>query len=124
VRGLSQLGLEHLHDALDIAEYVVVPDPDDAIAEPVEVSIPFAVSVAIRVLSAIHFNDKPPLAACEIGVIRADRILADEFETGELSVAEVTPEQCLSARVPAPQRSRPLGRRWVRSAHRTQRPYP
>lgn len=91
MRGFFQLGLEHLQDAFDILEYLVVPDPDDLVAEPGQKCVPLAICHVIRVLTAIDLDDQMPLAADEVGIEGTYRLLAHEFEAAELAVAQLSP---------------------------------
>jgi hypothetical protein len=44
------------------------------------------------VLSAVNFDDQMPLAADEIGVVPADRLLSDKSEAIEPAVAQAAPQ--------------------------------
>jgi len=56
----------------------------------------------IEVLTAIQFDDEPRLEADKVADIDAEWMLPPEFESVELSTAQVTPEASLSFRqIPA-----------------------
>jgi hypothetical protein len=69
-----------LQDALDVFEHLVIPDPDDAIAKCVQLSVALSVGRTIGMLTAIDLDDKPAPATKEIHVEGPDRFLADELE--------------------------------------------
>jgi len=91
VRGFFELGSEHLQDAFDVLEYLVVPDPDDLVAEPDQQCVPLAICRALCMLAAVDFDDQMPFAADEVRAVGTYRLLADEFEAAELAVARLSP---------------------------------
>jgi hypothetical protein len=67
VRGNLQLGSEHLQHAFEIAENLVVPEPDDPITERIEVCVAAPIGCAVGVLPTIDLDDETLLAAYEVG---------------------------------------------------------
>jgi len=91
VRGVFQFGSEHLQHPVDVLEYLIVPDPDDAVAEPGQQGVPLVICRALGMLAAIDLDDQMPLTADEVGVVGTNGLLADEFEAAELAVAQLSP---------------------------------
>jgi len=91
VRGFFQLGSEHLQDAFDVLEYLIVPDPDDLVAEPRQKCVTLAICRALRVLAAVELDDQMPLAADKVRGVGTYGLLAHEFEAAELAVAQLSP---------------------------------
>ena len=83
MRGFLQFGLEHLQYPVEVFQDFVVPYPDHAIAERVQLRVTLPVSRIIGMLTAIDLDDEAPFAADEIDVKWTDRFLADEFEAAE-----------------------------------------
>jgi hypothetical protein len=80
VRGLFELGHQHLQNTLEVFEHLVVPDPDNAIAKRVQFGIAHSVGWTVGMLTASNLDDEPALAAKKIRIEMTDRFLADEFE--------------------------------------------
>jgi len=57
VRGPFELGQQHLQNTLEVFKYLVVPDPDNAIAKRVQFGITHSVSWTVGMLSAINLDD-------------------------------------------------------------------
>ena len=70
----------------------MVPEAQNAKAADGEVRIAFPVLAALRVLTAIDFDDQARFEAGEIGDVFADRNLAPELQAIEASVAETIPQ--------------------------------
>jgi hypothetical protein len=47
------------------------------------------------VLPAVNLDDQPLLAADKIANVRADRLLPDEFASGDLPIAKMPPQLLL-----------------------------
>lgn len=78
--------------AVGIAEDVVVPETDNAVAVGFDQFCAFDVGGVVRVLPAIEFDDKAQAAAGEVGDVWADGILEDKFGVFDLSVADALPQ--------------------------------
>jgi hypothetical protein len=50
------------------------------------------ITLVIRVLAAVDFDDEPLLSTDKIHDIRPDRLLTHEFETAERPGAKISPE--------------------------------
>jgi hypothetical protein len=62
VRGLFDLRLQHFENALDIAENLVVPNPNRPVSKFAQPRIASGVGSAVGMLPAIHLDDETPLA--------------------------------------------------------------
>ena len=51
--------------------------------------------VGLEVLSAVEFDHQPRFDACEIGEVRANRVLASELVAVEPVISQVSPQQSL-----------------------------
>ena len=86
-----QDGFQH---AVEIAVDVVIGETDDAPAardEKVLARLVVAQLFRRRMRGAVDFDDKPDLAAGEIGEVGPDRRLADELTAAERAIAETPP---------------------------------
>jgi hypothetical protein len=50
------------------------------------------IRIALRVLTAIEFDDEAPFATNEIHIIGTNRLLAGELEPAELPIAKLAPK--------------------------------
>jgi hypothetical protein len=91
VRGRVQRDFQCRDHSLDVGEHLIIPEPDNSIAVFGKATITLAIGIAVRVLSAIHFDNQPPLSTDEIDKIRPDRLLADELAATDLPAAELPP---------------------------------
>ena len=89
----SERGQNGFADSFAMFENVGVPEAQNGIAERLHEIVTGAVVGAVRVLRAIDFDDEPPLAACEIREIGANRQLACEAIAAELSVLQFQPKK-------------------------------
>ena len=95
--GLAVAGdLDFLADdfqyAVGVAEHIVVPETDDAEAVGFDQSGAFDVVEVVGMLAAIEFDDEAQAATGEVGDIRADGILENEFRILDLTVADALPQ--------------------------------
>jgi hypothetical protein len=92
---------DRLQNAVDVLDNLIVVKPDDAIAAVKKrrsaslVMPPFGIT---RMRPAVDLDDQLFFPATEISEARADRLLADEFEAGQLSIVEPIPKQFLGMR--------------------------
>src|SRR5207237_1680590 len=96
---------------------IVIPDPNDAVAEGCEVRVANSIGGVIGMLSAIDLDDQPLLAADEIDVITSDRLLASELEPAKPAIAQLQPKYPFRARAAAAQRTGAVGRSGVWTAY-------
>ena len=78
-------------DCRDILEQLCIGEADDSGAVRLKISGPLAVMCQFflgRMCFAIDFDDELALAADEIGEIESDRLLPNEFEPVEVSIAQ------------------------------------
>ena len=88
MRGSLKFRFRHLQNALDIAENIVVPNPDCPVSEFPHRRIAFGVGRTVRMLAAIDLDHEVPLATCKIREIGSNRLLTHELETGKLPIAK------------------------------------
>jgi len=89
---LLQLGHEELKHSIDVLGDFIVPDADHAIAKGAEITIAPLIRIALRVLTAIEFDNEAPFATNEIHIIGTNRLLAGELEPAELPIAKLAPK--------------------------------
>jgi hypothetical protein len=102
--------LNCLADALDIAQNVVVPKPQHAIAMLVQISRPRGVAsylAGMIMLTAVNFDDQLVAVARKVGKERTDGRLSTEMTTVERQTAQIAPQFTLSIRHIAAQTARP-----------------
>jgi hypothetical protein len=87
VRGIFEFCAQHLENALDIAENIVVPNPNYFVSEVAQRRITLGVRTTLAMLPAIDLHDEMPLATHKVRKIRSDRLLTHKFEARELPVA-------------------------------------
>jgi len=98
VRGLARQSLhQHLKHALDVRQYVIVPETQHAVALGLEVACAcFVVILLIEVLASIQLHHQRPLAADEVDHVPIDFVLAAEFAAIQLAVPQAIPQHLLS----------------------------
>jgi hypothetical protein len=87
VRGIFEFRPQHLQNALDIVENIVVPNPNNLVSEIAHRPIALGVRVTVRMLPAINLRHEMPLATHKVREIRPNRLLTHEFEARELPIA-------------------------------------
>ncbi len=96
--------------AFDILDYLVVPEPDQSIAEPLDLGRSQIV-LSAGVLPTIHFEDETVFGTEEVGDVGSDGCLTSEFEAAQAPAAQMMPEDCFRFSGIAAQVSRvPVGR--------------
>jgi len=85
-------GEDGFPNAFDISKYFIIPEAQYTVAMIDEPSISDDIAFVGRVLATIDFDDKPLFAAHKVNDIGADRFLADEFEAGQRTRAQVFPK--------------------------------
>ena len=94
-----------------IAERLIVPEPQDAIAQRLEErGAPRVVVGAHCMLTAVQLHDQLPLTATGVDDVGADRHLAREFDAEETAIAEMSPQPALRVRLSPPQPTREISR--------------
>jgi len=81
---------------------IIVPDANHAVTQGRKLPATLSVFPALRVLAAVEFDNEAPLAANKVDVVASDRLLAHEFETSELPVANTGPQREFCQRECAP----------------------
>jgi hypothetical protein len=114
---LRKFSQQHLQNAFDIFEHLVVPDPDNAIAMCFEFGVAFAVSRTIGMLTPIDLHNEAALAAKEIHVEPTNRFLADEFEAAQSTISQSQPECEFRAGSRTPQRPGTASSSRIRPPH-------
>jgi hypothetical protein len=80
--------------SLGLLEYFGVPEPDDVVPLPRQPATSIRVRLlTLQMLDAVDFDNESPLFTKEVGHIGSNWNLPAKFETFELSVSEVVPEQ-------------------------------
>jgi len=125
VRGSLHKGTgDRFKNASQVAQHIVVPEPQDAV---VVLSKPFVanrVSLAPRVLSTVHLNHKAAFPTDEINSVGSDRLLSDELTPIQSAGAKPVPEHRFRVRGRASQASRTFGLELIGTAHAEAPPHP
>jgi hypothetical protein len=79
VRGFERLRYPQKH-SIWVAQYVVVPKSQDAVAGLGEKCCPSTIRFAVSVLPTICFQDQSCLLAHKVGNVRPDRLLTPKLE--------------------------------------------
>src|SRR5262249_40962065 len=87
-----ELRKDHRQHTVFIGQYLRIPESQNLITLRSERGIARKVAWIVGVLSFIDFDDESFLATHEIGDIRADGLLPNEFETAKPSVAQREPQ--------------------------------
>ena len=82
---------QHFENALDIAENIVVPNPNCPVPRVAHRLIALGVCSIARMLAAMDLDHEMPLAAYKVREIRSDRLLTHEFTSHQLPVAKMPP---------------------------------
>jgi hypothetical protein len=88
----------HLEDAVGVDKGVGIPEPKHLVAvlgKHGSATQIIAHGFILGVLAAVQLDDKISLAACKIGNERANRLLANEFETEQAPIPQARPELAL-----------------------------
>jgi hypothetical protein len=91
VRGGRKLKQQFFEHTVQAAGDVVVPNPNHAIAQRDERLVALLIDGAVRVLTAVDFNDQPCFATEEVDKISADWCLPDEFKASQPAIPETMP---------------------------------
>ncbi len=76
--------MEIVQDAFGVRQYLAVPEPDDSIAQGLQILGSFHIIGIVGMLTAVDLDDNHPLATAEICDVGADRKLPDELQTAKL----------------------------------------
>jgi hypothetical protein len=88
-----------LPDAVHVAQYLVVPETENAVPLAAhEIVAPRIVRACVGVLPAIDFDDEHRFQADKVGDVGTDADLAPEFVAVELAETKVLPELTLGVR--------------------------
>ncbi len=125
VRGaLRKGGGNGLKNASDIAQHVVVPEPQDAIVAIGEPFIPGGIAGALYVLPSVDLNNEPTFAADEVDGVRSYRLLPDELVSIQPTGAKAVPKHPFRICRRASQAPRTLGLEVISTAHAALPPHP
>ena len=95
---IRELTLNCAENAVDIAEYIIVPEATDFVAFIGQPTIADCILGGFAVLSAINLNDEQLLAANKIANVALDRQLTHELVSIDLPIAKSVPEDGLGIR--------------------------
>jgi hypothetical protein len=112
-----QLRKDRGENAFLVAQDIRIPESQYVIAVCAERGIAPVIPRIIRVLSTVNFDDQFFLTTNEIDDIRADRLLPNEFETSQTSVAQSKPQLRFGICGVAPKAAFESSLRPLRSAH-------
>jgi len=125
VRGsLRKDGDNCLENAGQIAQNVVIPEPQDPI---VSVSQPFIsqdVVPTVGVLTTVNFNDQARFTANEVTGVWPDRLLPNEFVATQPTGSQAIPEFSFRIRQCRSQVSSALGLGFISTSHAETPPHP
>jgi hypothetical protein len=108
---------DRLQHAIDVAQDVVVPEPQNAIAVLCEPPIAHGIARVCCMLSAVDLDHQVLFATDEIDNVGPDRLLPDELVAAQAAGADAIPELLLRVGRLATQAARPLGLRQIGAAH-------
>src|SRR5215470_15263507 len=104
VRGTLRLQCicDRLQNPVNVPQYVIVPEAQDAYVTAREPTISRDVALIGGALTAIHFNNKVSFATNEVDDIRSDGFLPHELEPVDCTRSHTIPQLALSVgRLPA-----------------------
>lgn len=105
VAGDQDFLADGFQNAVGVAEHIVVPETDDAVAMGFDQFGAFDIGGIIGMLAAIEFDDEAQAATGEIGDVWADGVLEDELCAFDLPVADALPQPFFGFGAIAPQRA-------------------
>src|SRR5581483_3822150 len=101
----------HLGHRIRLREDIVVPEPNKCVALPPEPNFPSEVArLLVHVMPTINLDDQAPLEAYEVDDIRANRVLAAEPHSVNLSSPQELPQPTFGIGGIGPQLPRALNR--------------
>src|SRR6187402_3187321 len=103
---VEQGGAGLLQNALEVVNYVIVPEAHDNEAMRLDDVATFGVRLAFRMLAPVQFDRQARSPARKISHIRSDRKLTDELGTFDLPIAQVLPQHRFHVRRSSPQFTR------------------
>jgi hypothetical protein len=98
-RGTSpvEFGQDRFKDAIDVRQYVIVPEADDREAVTFETSRAYSILLyAFSMLTAVNLDDELRLETAEIDRIWRERHLPAKLRTDYASIAQFEPQQPFS----------------------------
>jgi len=111
-------------DPIEIVEDIVVPEAEHGVTIGLDNTRPLGIAGAFRMLPTIQFDHQPRAATAEIRHVRADRVLANEFGSLQLSASQTRPQPRLHVRRASAQTSRILDLPFRRHSRRSPSPNP
>jgi hypothetical protein len=83
---------DRIHYGFGIRERVVVPKPQYAVSVGLKPRIVPGIAGRNCVLATVDFHDQLRIAAAEVGGVRTDRFLPNEFEPGQAPIPKRAPD--------------------------------
>jgi hypothetical protein len=120
----QQRGCYNFQDASDIAQHIVIPEPQHPIVAIDEPFFANRVARIVGMLSAVDFDDEATFAADQIYRVRTDRFLSDELVTVKPPRSESAPKSILGIGGQSPQTSSAHGPDFIGFAHVATPPRP
>jgi hypothetical protein len=109
MRGRARQSLhQHLQHALDVRQYVIVPETQHAVARGLEIARACVVAVLLAEMLATPNSTKPPLGPDEIDDVAADLMPMAELAAIRLPVPQAVPERLPGIRHARAQFTRPI----------------
>ena len=125
VRGrLGKGSRDHLQNTADIAQDVVIPEPQDAVVARAQPLVADQVFRTIGVLPAIDFDDQSAVTADKIDRVRPDRLLTNKFVAEHAARPQLLPQKALGRGRVSSQIARPLSARLICLPHAKAPPRP
>jgi hypothetical protein len=111
----AQKLVDRVEHFVQIADHLIVPESEYSIAAQVqERSAGFIFARFIRVLASVELDDQAVLSRTEIGDVRADWMLATEFDVSHPAASQMSPEDSFGVGLFAAQSSGVLFRKFRR----------
>ena len=111
MRGLLQGGEDCAENAVQISDYIIVPEADHAIAKDIQLGRPARIVLCalVSMLAAVEFHDQHRLLADEVRDKGIDRHLPSELPAIETSVTKISPQPPLDIGLVAAETAGDLG---------------
>jgi hypothetical protein len=107
-----------------VAQYVVVPESQDAMVVVGEPFVASSVATTVRMLTAVYLHNQTAFAAYEVHRVRSDRLLSDELVSIQSARSQTIPECPFRIRRRASQAPRTFSSKFISPAHGETPPHP
>jgi hypothetical protein len=125
VRGsLREGGRDRFEHASQIAQHIVIPEPENSVVAVSEPFVANSVALAVSVLSAVDLHNQTAFATHKIDGVRSDRLLSDELVSVQPARAKTVAECPFHIRRSASQAPRTLSLKLISTAHAEAPPHP